>query len=53
MTKREFMKIFIDEINSEAPKENHATNKVVYNHIDDMWSIDFAFMIDYETSNNK
>ena len=30
-----------------------STNKIVYNHIDEIWSIDLADMRDYKTSNNK
>ena len=47
------IKIFIDEIYSKAPKKNYHTNKIVYNHVDEIWSIDLADMIDYKTSNNK
>ena len=32
---------------------NYPTNKIVYNHIDDVWSIDLADMIDYKILNNK
>ena len=31
----------------------YPTNKVVYNNIDEIWSIDLADMIDYKISNNK
>ena len=47
------MKIFIDEIYSKPPKKNYPTNKIIYNHIDEIWSIDLADMIDYKTSNKK
>ena len=47
------MKIFIDEIYSKPPRRNYPTNNIVYNHIDEIWSIDLADMIDYKTSNNK
>ena len=47
------IKIFIDEIYSKPPRKNYPTNKIVYNHIDEIWSIDLADMIDYKTSNNK
>ena len=47
------IKIFIDEIYSKAPKKNYPTNKIIYNHIDEIWSIDLADMIDYKISNNK
>ena len=32
---------------------NYPTNKIIYNHIDEIWSIDLADMIDYKTSNIK
>ena len=32
---------------------NYPTNKTIYNHIDEIWSIDLVDMIDYKTSNNK
>ena len=47
------IKIFIDEIYSSPPMKNYETNKIVYNHVDEIWSIDLADMIDYKTSNNK
>ena len=53
MIKRYSTKIFIDEIYSKAPKKNYPTNKIIYNHIDEIWSIDLADMIDYKISNNK
>ena len=51
--KRDLTKIFIDEISGKAPKKNYPTNKIIYNHIDEIWSIDLADMIDYKISNNK
>ena len=51
--KRDLTKIFIDEIYSSPPRKNYPTNKVVYNHIHEIWSIDLADMIDYKISNNK
>ena len=53
MTKKDNIKIFIDEINSKPPIKNHPTNKIVYNHIDEIWSFDLADMIDYKVSNKK
>ena len=53
MKKRDVTKIFIDEIYSKPPKKIYPTNKIVYNHIDEIWSIDLADMIDYKISNNK
>ena len=51
--KRDLTKIFIDEIYSTPPRKNYPTKKIVYNHIDEIWSIDLADMIDYKISNNK
>ena len=53
MTKRDLTKIFIDEIYSKPPSRNYETNEIVYNPIDEIWSIDLADMIDYKISNNK
>ena len=47
------MKLFIDEIYSKPPKKNYPTNNIIYNHIDEIWSIDLADFSDYKTSNNK
>ena len=51
--KKGLTKIFIDEIYSKAPKKNYETNKITYNHIDEIWSIDLADFSDYKISNNK
>ena len=51
--KKDLIKIFIDEIYSKAPMINFPTNKIIYKHIDEIWSIDLADMIDYKISNNK
>ena len=51
--KKDLTKIFIDEIYSKPPRRNYPTNKMVYNHIDEIWSIDLADFSDYKTSNNK
>ena len=51
--KRDLTKVFIDEIYSTLPRKNFPTNKIVYNHINEIWSIDLADMIDYKISNNK
>ena len=53
MTRKDNMKICFDEIYSKPSIKNYSTNKIVYNHIDEIWSIDLADMIDYKTSNNK
>ena len=46
-------KSFIDEVYSSPPRKNYSTNKIIYNHTDEIWSIDLADMIDYKISNNK
>ena len=51
--KRDLTKIFIDETYSKPPRKNYETNKIIYNHIDEIWSIDLADMIDHKVSNNK
>ena len=53
MVNRDLTKIFVDEIYSTPPRKNYPTNKIIYNHIDEIWSIDLADMIDYKFSNNK
>ena len=45
--------MFIDEIYSKPLKKNYPTNKIVYIHVDEIWSIDLGDMIDYKISNNK
>ena len=51
--KKDLTKIFIDEIYSTPPRKNFPTNKITYNYIDEIWSIDLAGFLDYKTSNNK
>ena len=51
--KRDLMKILIDEINSKPPKKIYETNRNLYNHIDEIWSIDLAELIDYKRFNMK
>ena len=53
MSKKDITKIFIDEIYSKPPRKKYPTNKITYNHIDEIWSIDLADMIDNKISNNK
>ena len=50
MAKTDEIKIFIEEIYSKPPKRSYLTNKIIYNHIDENWSIDLADMVDYKTS---
>ena len=51
--KEDLTKIFFDKIYSKPPRKNYPTNKIIYNHIDEIWSIDLADMVDYKISNNK
>ena len=53
MVKKEEIKIFNDEIYSSPPGKKYPTNKVIYNHIDEIWSLDLDDMVDYKISNNK
>ena len=53
MKNRVLTKTFINEIYSNPPTKNYKTNKIVYNHLDEIWSIDLADMIDYKISTNK
>ena len=53
MPKKDLPNFFIDEIYSSPPKKNYETNIIVYNQIDEIWSIDLADFSDYKTLNNK
>ena len=53
MSKKDLIKFFIEKIYSTPPKKNYSTNKIIYNHIDEIWSVDLADLSDYKTSNNK
>ena len=53
MPKKDNIKNFFNEIYSKPPKENYETITIIYNQIDEMWSIDLADFLDYKTSNNK
>ena len=53
MVKKDKIRIFIDEIYSKPPLRNYPTNKIVYNHFDEIWSIELAHLSGYKTSNNK
>ena len=53
MPKNDKIWIFIDEIYSKPPLRTHSTNKIVYNHIDEIWSTDLADFSDYKTTKIK
>ena len=46
--KKDLIKIFTDEIYSPPPNRNYETTKIIYNHINGIWSIDLADMIVYK-----
>ena len=51
--KKNLIKFFIDEIYSSPLREIYPTNKIKYDHIEEIWRIDLADMIDYKSSNKK
>ena len=51
--KKDKIKKFLDEIYSLPPKKNYPTNKMLCNHIDQIWSSDLLDLSDYGISNNK
>ena len=51
--KKDITKIFIDEIYSSPLKKNSPTNKILYSHVDEIWSIELADKVDDKISNNK
>ena len=53
MIKKDLVKFFIDETYCNPPRKNIPSNKIVNNHLDEIWSIDLADMIDYKLSNNN
>ena len=52
MTKKVEMDTFSYEMFSKPPKGNFPMNKITYNLIDEMWSIDLADISGYKISNN-
>ena len=52
-TKRDITKIFIDDVYRKPPLRKIPSDKIIYIHIHEIWSIDLADMIDYKISNNK
>ena len=53
MIERDLIKAFIDAIYCKPPEKIYETNKIIYNQIDETWSIDLVDMIDYKTSIKK
>ena len=50
--KRDIFQAFMDEIYSK-PAMTKKIDRIIYNHIDEIWSIDLADFSDYKTLNNK
>ena len=53
MVEKDLIKVFIDENYSEPPRKNYPNSEILYNHIDEIWSIDLVDMVDYKSSNKK
>ena len=53
MSEKDNIKTFIDEMYSSLPEKSFSTKKKIYNHIDEIWSIDLADFSDKKTSINK
>ena len=53
MVNKDLFKNFFDAIYSKPPSRIYSIKKVVYNHIDEIWSVDLADMIDYKITNIK
>ena len=53
MAKRDLTKIIIDEVYSKSPNRCFETNKIIYNHINEIWIIELAYFSDYKTLNIK
>ena len=51
MYKKDNIKTFLDEKYFSPPKKIYPTNKIVYNHIDEIWSFDLLNMSGYGISN--
>ena len=51
--KNDLTTIFVDEIYSKAPKKNYPSNRMIYNHIEEIWSIDLAEFSDYKISDKR
>ena len=51
--KKDLTKIFVDETFFKPPKKTYSTNKIVYNHIDEIWSIDLLDSNYSKTSNKR
>ena len=46
MINKDLIKTFVHEFYSKPPMRNYETNKIIYNHFDEIWSIDLADTVD-------
>ena len=53
MTKKDWIKSFIDEIYNKPPTKIYPTNKTIIKSIDNNWSSDLSDMNDYSPTNNR
>ena len=53
MTKKDNIDTYINEIYSSLPGKKYPTNKIIYIHIDEIWSFELADMIEHKTSQSK
>ena len=53
MSKKDLIKIFIDEFYRKSPHKNYETIKTMVESIDDTWSSDLLDMNDYGPKNNR
>ena len=51
--KKELFRTFLMKYILNQQRKNNPTNKMVCNHIDEIWSIDLADMVDHKILNNK
>ena len=53
MTRKDTVKTFINQMYIEPPGKIYRTNKTIYNHVDEIWSLDLADMADHKVSNKS
>ena len=53
MIKKDLFRIVIDEMISKQRRKIYATNKIVYIHIDEIWSFDLSDSDDYKTAKTR
>ena len=53
MRKLQIIKAFINDIYSKPRSKNYPTDKLTYNHIDEIWRSDLADVSDYKSSIKK